>query len=85
MINWATKADISWMPGFRPGEHGWLMVEGEQWLITNWHHFDDFGQTIETVTARHSGALTCKEDQFYSLDEGVTWHAGDDEPFWREE
>tara|TARA_B100000470_G_C19715224_1_gene357349 strand:- start:466 stop:702 length:237 start_codon:yes stop_codon:yes gene_type:complete len=73
MINWTTAEDITFVPPLRTSDHGWLMVEGEEWLITKWHHFDDFGQTIETVTARHSGALTCKEMQFYSLDEGLTW------------
>jgi hypothetical protein len=73
MINCKEKENISWMPPVRAGDHGWLIVEGEEWLITKWHHFDDFGQTIDTVTARHSGALSCKEMVFYSMDEGLTW------------
>ena len=72
MINWETKEDISWLPGMRSGEHGWLIVEDEEWLITKWHHFDDFGQTIETVDAKNGE--TGETNQFYSLDEGQSWH-----------
>jgi len=70
MINWNIVEDITWVPPLRNNEHGWLNVEGKMWLITNWHHFDDFGQTIETVTARSpAGELT----EFYSMDEGLSW------------
>ena len=72
-MNVKEKPEINWVPPVRRGDHGWLIVEGEQWLITRWHHFADFGQTIETVTARHSGAVSCKESEFYSLDDGRTW------------
>ena len=71
MINWKEKEEISWLPGLRSGDHGWLRVGGETWIITKWHHFDDFGQTIETVTAvRDSG----EKIEVYSIDEGLTWH-----------
>ena len=70
MINWTEKLDITWMPPLRSHENGWIIVNGEQFLITKWHHFDDFGQTIETVTAKRNG----EEIEVYSMDEGLTWH-----------
>ena len=71
MINWMKKEDITWLPPLRNNEHGWLNIEGTICLITNWHYFDDFGQTVETVTARSpEGELT----EFYSMDEGLSWH-----------
>ena len=73
MIDWATKEDIRYMPGLRNEDHGWLIIKGENWLITNWHHFDDYGQTIETVTVKHP--CNREEREVYSLDEGLTWHA----------
>ena len=60
------------MPPLRDNEHGWLIIEGLAWNITRWHHFDDFGQTIETVTAKHPN--TRQEKEVYSLDEGLSWH-----------
>ena len=71
MINWTEKLDITWMPPLRNNEDGWILVNGEQFLITNWHHFDDFGQTIETVTAKSSDN---EEIEVYSMNEGQTWH-----------
>ena len=60
---------ITWMPPLRQNEHGWLIINDEQWIIKSWHHFDDFGQTIETVTAVRNG----KEIEVYSIDEGLSW------------
>jgi len=71
MINWAQEEEIRWLPPLRDNDHGWLTVEGEQWLITKWHHFDDFGQTIETVEAKSPQGHV---DEFYSMDEGLNWH-----------
>lgn len=72
MINWMKKEDINWIPPVRDNDHGWLNVNGEIMLITNWHHFDDFGQTVETVTVKcdETGA----ESEYYSMNEGETWH-----------
>tara|TARA_R110002020_G_scaffold35609_2_gene107344 strand:+ start:514 stop:738 length:225 start_codon:yes stop_codon:yes gene_type:complete len=70
MIRWTEKEEISWLPPLRDRDHGWLNIEGELWLITKWHHFDDFGQTIETVTAKKGDT----EIEVYSMDEGLTWH-----------
>ena len=72
MINWMTKEDVRYMPPLRDEDHGWLIIKGENWLITNWHHFDDFGQTIETVTVKHP--LNNETQEVYSLDEGQSWH-----------
>ena len=72
MINWTQEEEISWMPPLRGGDHGWLIIDKKPWLITKWHHFDDFGQTIETVNAKNGA--TGEADEFYSQDEGLTWH-----------
>ena len=60
------------MPPLRSGpkEHGWLIIDGEQWHINNWHHFADFGQSIETVRAKSPAG---KWVEVYSLDDGLTW------------
>lgn len=71
MINWTETQDIRWVPPIREADNGWLIVNGEQMVITNWHHFNDFGQTIETVQARCG--TTGEVEQFYSLDEGLNW------------
>ena len=70
MINSMKKEDINWMPPVRDDEHGWLIIDGKDWWITDWHHYDDFGQSIETVRATRDG----KEVEVYSMDEGLTWH-----------
>ena len=68
------KEDITWLPGFRPNEDGWIVVDGtEKYVITDWHHFDDFGQTVETVQAKNP--CTQEEIEVYSMDEGYTWHS----------
>jgi len=71
MINWKEKLDITWMPPLRSWEDGWILVNGVQFHITNWHSFDDFGQTMETVTAK---SASDEEIEVYSMDEGQTWH-----------
>ena len=74
MINWMKKEDITWLPGFRPNENGWIVVDGtEKYVITDWHHFDDFGQTIETVQAKN--LATGDSIEVYSMDEGHSWHS----------
>ena len=65
--------DITWMPGLRPNEDGWIIMDGEQFVITNWHHFNDFGQTVETVRAKN--LATGDTIEVYSMDEGHTWHS----------
>jgi hypothetical protein len=71
MINWTQEEEISWMPPVRDREHGWLIIDTTPWLITSWHHFNDFGQTIETVNAKSPKGET---EEFYSLDDGMHWH-----------
>ena len=73
MINWTKKEDITWLPGLRLQDDGWIVVNGtDQYVITNWHHFDDFGQTVETVQA--TNMCTREEIEVYSMDEGQSWH-----------
>jgi hypothetical protein len=50
-------------------EHGELVINGQHWAIIDWHSFDDFGQTFETVTIKKDG----EEKEAYSQDEGNTW------------
>jgi hypothetical protein len=70
MINWREQADITWLPAVTKYECDWLIIDKIPWPITKWHHFDDFGQTIETVTAKKDD----EEIEVYSMDEGLTWH-----------
>ena len=70
MISWNKKEDITWMPGLRPSDDGWLVVDKEPMIITNWHHYDDFGQTVETVTVKDAAG---DEAEYYSMDEGQSW------------
>ena len=53
-------------------EHGWLDIPSEGlglWRITNWHSFDDIGNTIETLTIQSGKELI----DIYSFDEGETF------------
>ena len=53
-------------------EHGWLDIPSEGlglWRITNWHSFDDFGATIDTLTVQRLGVTK----EVYSFDEGETF------------
>ena len=53
-------------------EHGWLDIPSEGlglWMITNWHSFDDFGATIDTLTVQRLGVTK----EVYSFDEGETF------------
>ena len=66
--------NATWIPAVdEPVEnvtnYGWLDLGGEIWEITNWHSFDDFGGTHETLTILKDGA----EKEIYSYDEGETF------------
>ena len=53
-------------------EHGWLDIPSEGlglWMITDWHSFDDIGNTIETLTVQRLGVTK----EVYSFDEGETF------------
>ena len=63
------ELECRWLPANRPEDKGWLLIGENTWHIKNWHHFNDFGQSIETVTA----ARGAEEIEVYSLDEGLTW------------
>jgi len=60
------KANIAFIPPFRQGDHGWLDIDGEILLITNIHSFDDFGQSLDTLTLEDG-------QEVYSYDEGETF------------
>lgn len=68
-----TEHEIRWMPPLKAyatlNSHGWLIIDRKTWEITNVHHFDDFGQTIETLTIEKDG----ETKEIYSLDECETF------------
>ena len=68
MMNEIVKEEIEWHPA--DNGHGKMRVGEELCYIKNWHSFDDYGQTIETVTIRSPKG---QDDTIYSLDEGLTW------------
>ena len=61
-----TKTNITFLPPLRQGDHGWLNIDGKTFLITNIHHFDDFGMSMETLTLEDG-------QEVYSYDEGSTF------------
>ena len=70
-------AGIRWMPPLKKfqssgkNQYGWIyLFTGDRaWEITNWHSFDDKGQTIETLTIERDGDMM----ELYSHDEGETF------------
>ena len=60
------KTDITFLPPLRQDDHGWLNIDGEILRITNIHHFDDFGMSMETLTLEDG-------QEVYSYDEGSTF------------
>ncbi len=60
------KENVTFVPPIRQNENGWLNINGEIIRITNIHHFDDFGQTLDTFTLEDG-------QEVYSLDEGETF------------
>ena len=57
------KEKITFIPPLDLAEDGWVRINGETLRITNIHHFDDFGHTLETFTLEDG-------QEVYSLDEG---------------
>ena len=72
-----TENKIRWMPPLKElqesgkNQHGWIyLIAGDRaWEITDWHSFDDLGQTIETLTIERDGDMM----EIYSHDEGETF------------
>ena len=69
------KERASWIPPL-PAEHqkgtnwhGWMAMDDGIWAITNIHHFDDFGCTVDTFTIEKDG----EKIEIYSYDEGETF------------
>ena len=48
---------------------GWLQIDTKIWCIRDWHSFDDFGSTMETLTIERGG----ETKEIFSLDEGETF------------
>ena len=61
----------TWIPPYSHLGHGWLDLGGSDniWTITNVHHYDDYGVTLETFTIEKGG----KTKEIYSYDEGETF------------
>jgi len=64
------KTKITFVPPMRQDDHGWLDIDGEILLITKIHSFDDFGQTLDTLTLEDG-------QEVYSHDEGETFFTQD--------
>ena len=72
--------DATWIPPVDDGTskpaHGWLNINGKTWQITNWHSFNDFGATIETLTIERGNQVDSSKretKEIYSYDEGETF------------
>ena len=66
------QENATWIPS--TGEflhHGWLDLNsnGDIWIITNIHHYADYGATMETFTIERDGEIK----EIYSCDEGETF------------
>ena len=65
--------NITLIPALPPAKgHGWLDIASEGlglWAITDWHSFDDIGNTLETLTVKRLGVTK----EVYSFDEGETF------------
>ena len=61
----------TWLPHWNHQAHGWLDLGGSDniWTITNLHHYDDYGVTLDTFTIEKGG----KTKEIYSYDEGETF------------
>ena len=60
--------ESGWIGQAKP-THGWLQIDTKIWCIRDWHSFDDFGSTIETLTIERGG----ETKEAYSFDEGETF------------
>ena len=60
------KNKITFIPPIDSKQHGWLHIGGEILVITDIHHFDDFGCEQETFTLEDG-------QEFISQDEGHTF------------
>ena len=72
MIAWNKKYEATYNednPETYP--HGRITLDGHEYHIMNWHSFDDFGQTIETVQVWNP--KTKRLFEIYSMDEGETF------------
>ena len=62
---------ITWIPPLTDNELGWISIDKVCWVITNWHTFDDFGQTVDTLTIKNP--FTGEQKEVFSNDEGETF------------
>ena len=71
MIKIENELTIYWIPPLRDNELGWININTISWNIIDWHSFDDFGQTLDTLTIKHP--FTNQVMEVYSNDEGETF------------
>ena len=62
---------ITWIPPLQDNELGWIDIDGTIWNIIDWHTFDDFGQTLDTLTIKNP--FDGKQLEVFSKDEGETF------------
>jgi hypothetical protein len=70
MIAW-DKKDKATYTETNGDTQGKVTLDGVTYHVMNWHSFDDFGQTIETVQVWNP--ITKLLSEIYSMDEGETF------------
>jgi len=70
-----TKDEITFIPPLRNEEDGWLNINGDILRITNIHHFDDFGHTLETFTLEDGQEVYSYDEQSFTTEERG-WYEG---------
>ena len=72
MIAWNKKHEATYTDE-SPQEYpnGKMTLDSVTYHIMNWHSYDDFGQTIETVQVWNP--ITKRLFEIYSMDEGETF------------
>ena len=63
-----TKDKITFIPPVNLAEDGWLNINGDILRITNIHHFDDFGHTLETFTLEDGQEVYSYDEQEFTTE-----------------
>ena len=74
------ERNITFIPPVEDGTSkpklGWLNIDGMIWQIINWHSFDDFGATLDTLTIERGNQVDASKrerKEIFSQDEGETF------------
>ena len=70
MIDWIKKHEATYADA-DGSTQGKVTIDGVTYHIMNWHSYDDFGQTLETVQVWNP--ITKLLSEIYSMDEGNTF------------